>query len=264
MMAVLCFILSYWRTSIQLLYHFDINNVKFWLLQHIMISESSWNLISTCPNCTVPALKWKHYLFLADILVGSSSTELISSHRERTYRFLPMSSLPTLSILNSGPILNSSTYLCYVDSIQLFCCRSRTSYRFRNVSSHVVINCLRYSICTIAGVILPHSNINPAEHARAESTSAAILSVSNTAIQSISKMFVYSSIEVQNCHHLLRFLKHKNQAVVLQWLPGGCQIYGYKQVNALAKNNDTTLPCNDLCPVNKLIRLYLNKNRIKK
>ncbi|KAJ4429912.1 hypothetical protein ANN_22116 [Periplaneta americana] len=66
-------------------------------------------------------------------------------------------------------------------------------------------------------------------------TNAVILSDSKAAILSINKTDHPYTEQINNCQKILATLKEHGKTVVLQWIPGHCNLHGNEQAHTLAK-----------------------------
>ncbi|KAJ4448247.1 hypothetical protein ANN_10261 [Periplaneta americana] len=79
-------------------------------------------------------------------------------------------------------------------------------------------------------------------------TNAVILSDSKAAILSINKTDHPYTEQINNCQKILATLKEHGKTVVLQWIPGHCNLHGNEQADTLAKK-DANLKINPRKPL---------------
>lgn len=93
-----------------------------------------------------------------------------------------------------------------------------------------------------------------------------ILSDSQAAIQSIASL-ENTSTEISNCKTIIQNLQNANKTVVLQWIPGHCQIFGNDQADALAKKATSILQTQkeytSYTSVKRYIRKVYNDHHVK-
>nr|CUU99319.1 reverse transcriptase [Hymenolepis microstoma] len=93
----------------------------------------------------------------------------------------------------------------------------------------------------------------------AKFTNAVILSVSQSAIQSIGSREPSKTAETHECKNLYQVLKEKNKTIAFQWITGHCGIIGNERADTFAKKGTTILQ-----PLSQPISFYTMKTLIKR
>ncbi|GBN47246.1 hypothetical protein AVEN_215570-1 [Araneus ventricosus] len=87
----------------------------------------------------------------------------------------------------------------------------------------------------------------------------ALLFDSQAAIQSISSFEIPLTPETNHCQELLRTLTLKGKRIILQWVPGHCDLWGNEQSDFLAKSGANLLQHPNTATSYWKIKLYLKK-----